>query len=57
MIAQLDIIAKTMKIMDQRIATVENQVTDLYSAHRVRKEHESFKKSASSNKHINVIIE
>lgn len=32
MISQLDIIAKTMKIMDQRIATVENQVTELYLA-------------------------
>lgn len=30
MIQQLDIIATTMKIMDQRIKTVENQIADLY---------------------------
>jgi len=29
MISQLDVIAKTMKIMDQRIATVENQITGI----------------------------
>lgn len=29
MISQLDIISKTMKIMDQRIATVENQVSEI----------------------------
>ncbi len=34
MISQLDIIAKTMKIMDQRIATVENQVTDIFQSKR-----------------------
>jgi hypothetical protein len=48
MISQLDIIANTMKIMDQRIATVENQVTDLYHNHKVRKssqsQNESFNK-------------
>ena len=39
-----------MKVMDQRIATVENQVTDLYTAHRAKKEEESFKRSHASLK-------
>jgi centriolar protein POC1 len=34
MISQLDIIAKTMKIMDQRIQTVENQVSDIFKSRR-----------------------
>jgi centriolar protein POC1 len=38
MISQLDIIAKTMKIMDQRIATVENQVSDLFITKRKQNE-------------------
>jgi hypothetical protein len=37
MIQQLDIVVKTMKIMDQRIQTVENQVGELYS---MKKAHE-----------------
>lgn len=37
MIQQLDIISKTMKIMDQRIATVENQVTEVYDIHKQKK--------------------
>ena len=37
MIQQLDIISKTMKIMDQRIATVENQVTEIYDIHKQKK--------------------
>lgn len=36
MIQQLDIIAKTMKIMDQRIATVENQVVEIYQSRKRR---------------------
>jgi hypothetical protein len=52
MISQLDIIANTMKIMDQRIATVENQVTDLYHNHRMKKTqsvNESFNKKVPMN--------
>ena len=30
LISQLDIVVKTMKIMDQRIQTVEGQVEELY---------------------------
>jgi hypothetical protein len=37
MIQQLDIISKTMKIMDQRIGTVENQVTEIYDVHKENK--------------------
>jgi hypothetical protein len=37
MIQQLEIISKTMKIMDQRIATVENQVTEIYDVHKQKK--------------------
>ena len=37
MIQQLDIISKTMKIMDQRIATVENQVTEIFDIHKQNK--------------------
>jgi hypothetical protein len=38
MIHQLDIIAKTMNIMDKRISTVENQVSELYRSSKHRKE-------------------
>lgn len=37
MIQQLDIISKTMKIMDQRIGTVENQVSEIYDVHKEKK--------------------
>ena len=36
MITQLDIIAKTMRIMDQRIQTVEGQVEELYSMRKCK---------------------
>ena len=36
MITQLDIIAKTMRIMDQRIQTVEGQVEELYSMRKMQ---------------------
>jgi hypothetical protein len=52
MISQLDIIANTMKIMDQRIQTVENQVTDLYHTQRAKKSqtpNESFSKKVPIN--------
>ena len=38
MIQQLDIVVKTMKIMDQRIQTVENQVGELYSMKKARED-------------------
>jgi hypothetical protein len=38
MIQQLDVIAKTMNIMDKRVATVENQVSDLYRSYKQKKE-------------------
>ncbi len=38
MISQLDIIANTMKIMDQRIATVENQISELMTTRRKKQE-------------------
>ena len=41
MISQLDIIAKTMKIMDQRIATVENQITEIYSTSKKKRNEDS----------------
>lgn len=37
MIHQLDIIAKTMNIMDKRIATVENQISDLFKISKQKK--------------------
>ena len=38
MIQQLDIVVKTMKIMDQRIQTVEGQVNELYSMKKMRED-------------------
>ena len=38
MIQQLDIVVKTMKIMDQRIQTVESQVSELYSIKKTRED-------------------
>ena len=38
MIQQLDIVVKTMKIMDQRIQTVESQVNELYSMKKMRED-------------------
>jgi centriolar protein POC1 len=55
MISQLDIIANTMKIMDQRIATVENQISEIMINRRKNTEsvREDSKKSTKSAKEEN----
>lgn len=40
MITQLDIVVKTMKIMEQRIQTVESQVTEIYQMKKMMKDGE-----------------
>ena len=37
MIQQLEIVSKTMRIMDQRIQTIENQIEDLYKIRQIQK--------------------
>jgi len=56
MIQQLDIISKTMKIMDQRIGTVENQVSDIYDLHKEKKRdyYKSLPKTYPSNENMNM---
>ena len=55
MIQQLDIISKTMKIMDQRIGTVENQVSEIYDIHKEKKRdyYKSLPKTYPSNDNVN----
>ena len=53
MIQQLDIVVKTMKIMDQRIQTVENQVGELYSMKKMREEIDSKTEQQDGNVVIN----
>jgi hypothetical protein len=52
MISQLDIISKTMKIMDQRIATVENQVSEILHGPPLKKEQNSIHGSNQVSGHF-----
>ena len=52
MISQLDIISKTMKIMDQRIATVENQVSEMLHGPSLKKEQNSIHGSNQVSGHF-----
>ncbi len=52
MISQLDIISKTMKIMDQRIATVENQVSEMLHGPSLKKEQNSIHVSNQVSGHF-----
>lgn len=56
MIQQLDIISKTMKIMDQRIGTVENQVSEIYDVHKEKKRdyYKSLPKTYGQNDNLNM---
>ena len=49
MLNQLDLITKTMKIMDQRIQMVEGQVEELYRTRKIQ-ETQSFQGTMNSNK-------
>ena len=49
MIQQLDIVAKTMKIMEQRIQTVESQVTEIYNMKKMMKEEDYYNQYTNEN--------
>jgi centriolar protein POC1 len=53
MISQLDIIAKTMKIMDQRIATVENQITEIYHDKKKKNDDSAYQGTFKSKQNYN----